>query len=80
VLRGQARRSNGAIPYEGYAEFEQAVMMLVGNPDLADELGANGRKYVEQQYEWTNVIANVESTLELAKVEFEKRTISLRRG
>jgi glycosyltransferase involved in cell wall biosynthesis len=80
VLRGQAMRSNGAIPYEGYAEFEQAVMMLVGNPDLADELGANGRKYVEQQYEWTNVIANVESTLELAKVEFEKRTISLRRG
>lgn len=80
VLRGQAMRSNGAIPYEGYAEFEQAVMMLVDKPDLADELGANGRKYVEQQYEWTNVIANVESTLELAKREFEKRTISLHRG
>jgi glycosyltransferase involved in cell wall biosynthesis len=43
VLRGQAMRSNGAIPYEGYAEFEQAVMMFLENPQLADEMGINGR-------------------------------------
>ena len=80
VLRGQAIRSNGAIPYEGYAEFEQAVMMLLEDPDLADEMGASGRSYVEQQYEWKNVISNVESTLEIAKVEFSKRPIMLSRG
>ena len=80
VLRGQAIRSNGAIPYEGYAEFEQAVMMLLDDPDLADEMGLSGRSYVEQQYEWNNVVSNVESTLEIAKAQFEKRTIKLSRG
>jgi glycosyltransferase involved in cell wall biosynthesis len=80
VLRGQAIRSNGAIPYEGYAEFEQAVMMLFEDPDLADEMGASGRSYVEQQYEWKNVVSNVESTLEIAKAQFKKRTINLSRG
>ena len=80
VLRGQAMRSNGAIPYEGYAEFEQAVMMLFEDPNLADELGTSGRAYVEQQYEWGNVVRNVESTLEIAKVEFEKRPITLSRS
>jgi glycosyltransferase involved in cell wall biosynthesis len=80
VLRGQAMRSNGAIPYEGYAEFEQAVMMLFEDPNLADELGISGRAYVEQQYEWGNVIRNVESTLEIAKVEFKKRPITLSRS
>jgi glycosyltransferase involved in cell wall biosynthesis len=80
VLRGQAMRSNGAIPYEGYAEFEQAVMMLFEDSDLADEMGASGRAYVEQQYEWNNVVRNVESTLEIAKIEFGKRPISLSRG
>jgi glycosyltransferase involved in cell wall biosynthesis len=80
VLRGQAMRSNGAIPYEGYAEFEQAVMMLFEDRDLADQMGVCGRSYVEQQYEWSNVIKNVESALEIAKVEFEKRPITLSRG
>jgi glycosyltransferase involved in cell wall biosynthesis len=79
VLRGQALRSGGAIPYEGYAEFEQAAMMLLENPELANEMGINGRKYVEQQYEWSNVISNVETTLELAKAQFRERTIPLSR-
>jgi glycosyltransferase involved in cell wall biosynthesis len=79
-LRGQAIRSNGAIPYEGYAEFEQAVMMLLEDPALADEMGASGRSYVEQQYEWKSVIGNVELTLEIAKAQFKKRSIMLSRG
>ena len=48
VLRGQAMRSGGAIPYEGYAEFEQAVMILLDDPALADQMGRNGRAYVER--------------------------------
>jgi len=80
VLRGQAMRSNGAIPYEGYAEFEQAVMMLMENHEMADALGENGRAYVERMYAWPTVISMVENTLELATVEFEKRTVLLRRS
>jgi len=78
VLRGQAMRSAGAIPYEGYAEFEQAVLMLLENPGLADELGSNGRKYVEETYEWAHVLKGLEESLVIAKERFANRSISLR--
>lgn len=78
VLRGQAMRSTGAIPYEGYAEFEQAVMMLFEDPDLANELGENGRKYVEDTYEWSRVLEGLEESLAIAQDRFQKRPILLR--
>ena len=78
VLRGQAMRSAGAIPYEGYAEFEQAVMMLLENPSLADEMGSNGRKYVEDTYEWAHVLKGFEESLVIAQERFNNRAISLR--
>lgn len=78
VLRGQATRSAGAIPYEGYAEFEQAVMMLLENPSLADEMGRNGRKYVEDTYEWAHVLKGFEESLVIAQERFNNRAISLR--
>jgi glycosyltransferase involved in cell wall biosynthesis len=78
VLRGQAMRSAGAIPYEGYAEFEQAVMMLLENPELADEMGRNGRAYVEETYEWTHVLEGFEESVAIARDRFENRSISLR--
>ena len=77
VLRGQAIRSNGAIPYEGYAEFEQAVMMLFENRDLADEMGRNGRKYVEDTYEWNHVLQGFEQSLATAQRRFNERPIKL---
>ncbi|MGH2475754.1 MAG: glycosyltransferase family 4 protein, partial [Candidatus Limnocylindrales bacterium] len=43
VLRGQALRSSGALPYRGFAQFEAAVSLLERDPALADRLGANGR-------------------------------------
>ena len=78
VLRGQATRSCGAIPYEGYAEFEQAVMMLLENSALADEMGENGRKYVESRYSWPVVMKGVGESLELARENFAKRPVLLR--
>ena len=77
VLRGQAMRSNGAIPYEGYAEFEQAVMMLFENRELADEMGRNGRKYVENTYEWNHVLHGFEQSLATAQRRFNERPIKL---
>jgi glycosyltransferase involved in cell wall biosynthesis len=78
VLRGQVMRSAGGIPYEGYAEFEQAALMLLENPALADELGQNGRKYVEDTYEWGHVLQGFEESLLIAKERFSNRSISLR--
>ena len=64
VLEGHAQRSGGALPYSGFAEFEAVVDELHAAPELADALGAAGRRYVEQDYDWDVVMARYERTLE----------------
>lgn len=64
VLVGQARRSGGAIPYEGFAEFEAAVDLLLDAPELVGSLGEAGRQYVESRYRWDDVLTRYEWFLE----------------
>lgn len=73
VLEGQARRSGGAIPYRGFAEFEAALDLLQDRPRLADEMGARGRRYVVDSYAWPRVLDQVEDTVDLARARFEER-------
>ncbi|HEX2064795.1 MAG TPA: glycosyltransferase family 4 protein, partial [Acidimicrobiales bacterium] len=63
VLLGQARRSGGAIPYFGFAEFEAAVELLLADVELAGRLGEAGRRYVETQYPWPVVLDRYEALL-----------------
>ncbi|MGH9128184.1 MAG: glycosyltransferase family 4 protein [Acidimicrobiales bacterium] len=65
VLVGQAVRSQGAIPYSGFAEFEAAVEALVASPELASALGRAGRRYVEGRYSWDAVLGRYERQLEM---------------
>lgn len=60
VLLGQARRSGGALPYEGYAEFEAALDLLVDDAALRGSLGERGRAYVEARYRWDDVLHHTE--------------------
>ncbi len=78
VLRGQAMRSSGAIPYEGFAEFEASVNYLLSNPEIANEMGRLGRLYVETNYDWNVVLDRFEKTIELAIDRFKSRPISTR--
>ncbi len=64
VLAGHARRSDAAIPYDGFAEFECAVEMLCADPGLADAMGAAGKAYVEREYTWDAVLDRYEALLE----------------
>jgi glycosyltransferase involved in cell wall biosynthesis len=64
VLRGQAQRSGGAIPYEGFAELEAGIDLLVGDRALGDALGRAGRRYVESRYGWEVVLDRYEAVLE----------------
>ncbi len=63
VLEGHARRSGGAIPYRGYAEFEAAVDALASDPALAAGLGRAGRRYVEERFAWDAVLDRYEELL-----------------
>ena len=68
VLVGQARRSGGAIPYRGFAEFEAAVDRLTGDAGLARALGAAGRRFVEGHYGWDGVLDRYEALLRAVAV------------
>jgi len=52
VLKGQCRRSNGGLYYENYAEFREALSLLLTSPRLRRALGENGRRYFEANYAW----------------------------
>lgn len=78
VLRGQAIRSGGAIPYEGFAEFEATVDFLLQNPEVADQLGLNGQEYVRINYGWDTVMERVEETFTLAQSQFATRRHALK--
>jgi glycosyltransferase involved in cell wall biosynthesis len=73
VLLGQARRSGGAVPYAGFAEFEAALDLLLDDPQLADCMGRAGHRYVAEHYTWDKVLAGVERTFELAVSRFRGR-------
>jgi glycosyltransferase involved in cell wall biosynthesis len=63
VMAGHARRSGGAIPYSGFAQFEVAVDLLLERPELAAAMGARGREYVEREYSWPVVLERYERLL-----------------
>jgi glycosyltransferase involved in cell wall biosynthesis len=63
VLAGQVARAGGGIAYDGYAEFEAAVDLLVANASLAPALGARGREFVQAHYSWDAVLGRYERLL-----------------
>jgi glycosyltransferase involved in cell wall biosynthesis len=60
VLVGQCLRANGGLVYDGYAEFAEALRLLLGKPGLAEALGGQGREYVEREYSWETIDAKME--------------------
>lgn len=52
VLKGQCLRSNAGLCYESYAEFLAVIQSLERNRRLGAALGANGRRFFREHYEW----------------------------
>ncbi len=76
VTSGQARRSGGGLPYDGFGEWEAAVELLLADHSLADRLGSHGRSFVEDRYGWARVLARYRRLLVLAPTAFHRRTRS----
>jgi len=73
VLSGQVLRSEGGLPYTGFAEFEGCLSLLLNNPALADDLGEKGSVYVRETYNWDHVLDVVEKGIEIARDNFRNR-------
>ena len=52
VLKGQCVRSNAGLYYESYSEFLAVIRSLEKNRRLCATLGANGRRFFRERYEW----------------------------
>lgn len=57
VLRGQCLRSNGGLWYASYAEFREAINLLLARPDTAYDVGRSGRAFVAAHYDWCAIEA-----------------------
>ncbi len=55
VLAGHAERSGGGLTYGDYLDFEAAMVLLTGSPDISARLGRAGCDYVEREYAWDHV-------------------------
>ena len=63
VLREHAERSGGALTFNSYEDYRDAVDSLTGDPNRRRDLGEKGRKYVHSSYSWSSVRERMESTL-----------------
>jgi glycosyltransferase involved in cell wall biosynthesis len=73
VLAGQARRSGGALCFDGFAEFEAALDLIIDEPNLAARLGAAGRRYVTERYSWDAVLDRYLRSLGAAGCTYRSR-------
>jgi glycosyltransferase involved in cell wall biosynthesis len=74
VMVGQVKRSEGGLPYYGFAEFDGCLQWLCAHQDEANRLGESGREYVRRNYEWSTVLDKFEDTVHQAIQRFHQRT------
>ena len=55
ALRDQCRQSGGGLWFANYPEFEEELLLLMDQPDLARTLAQRGRSYVQESYSWDRV-------------------------
>lgn len=55
VMPDHCRRSNGGLWFRNYPEFEEALMLLLTQPDVRAQMAKHGRQYVLDRYSWNQV-------------------------
>lgn len=57
VLKGHCKKSNAGLYYHNYFEFEACLNYMIHNEKIADAMGENGQKYVNDNYVWDVIIS-----------------------
>lgn len=60
VLTDHCQRSNAGLYYADRDEFVECLRLLVGNAEVRDALGRNGRAYVQANYGWDVILEKYE--------------------
>ncbi len=64
VLVGHCIRSNAALYYNGYYEFEGCMDYLLSHEAECALMGENGIRYVDTNYSWKNIVDRLSGILE----------------
>ncbi|MGD9100024.1 MAG: glycosyltransferase family 4 protein [Anaerolineae bacterium] len=56
VTREHCQQSQGGLYFDGYQEFEAILDLLLSDGGLRQRLGQRGRRYVEQNYTWEQIM------------------------
>ena len=65
VLKKHAILSNGGLYYKNKWEFIETLDYLIRNFEIAERMGENGRKYVDENYKWDIVMKKLYKAIEL---------------
>ncbi|MDA8080253.1 MAG: glycosyltransferase family 4 protein [Actinomycetota bacterium] len=55
--------SNGGFVFSDFAHFEAQINMIISKPAVRDALGANGKKYLEKDYRWEEIVGKMDEFL-----------------
>lgn len=67
VLKGHCKRSNAGLWYNDYDEFMECSRLLASNDELRKQMGRNGERYVNENYNWVDLKRKYSNLLEKIK-------------
>lgn len=68
VLKGHCIKSNAGLYYEDYYEFEGIINFLSNNADVYEKMKINAKRYVDENYQWNNIINRFSSIIEYVTI------------
>ena len=64
VLKGHCEKCRGGFYYTNYYGFESKMLQLLRNPELREEMGKKGRKYVDKRFRWSIICGKLAELIE----------------
>lgn len=75
VLKQHAILSNGGLYYENKWEFLETLNYLIGNSKIAERMGDNGRRYVDENYKWDVIIKKLKEAIKYVYTIHSKKGV-----
>ena len=63
VLKDHVILSNGGLYYENKWEFIETLDYLIRNSKIAERMGENGRKYIDNNYRWDTIMKKLRKVI-----------------
>ena len=63
VLKGHCTKSNGALYYNGYYEFEGCINYFMSHEEIKSVMVQNAKRYVEENYQWDVIVRRLDTMI-----------------